>query len=160
MQVRAITKDDHDVLWSMLEPVFRAGDTYAINPDISKADAIRYWISADAGSYFIEDESGVLGTYYLKTNAAGGGSHVCNCGFITSRDSGGKGVARNMLDDALARAKTVGYKAMQFNFVLANNTRAIDIWQRAGFDTVGQLPNAFDHPQDGMIDALVMFKTL
>ena len=108
----------------------------------------------------IADESGPLGTYYLKTNAQGGGAHVCNCGFATALNSGGKGVARAMLEDALSRAKTAGYKAMQFNFVLSNNTRAIDIWHRAGFETVGCLPKAFDHPTEGMIDALVMFKTL
>jgi ribosomal protein S18 acetylase RimI-like enzyme len=96
----------------------------------------------------------------LKTNAQGGGAHVCNCGFITAPNSAGKGVARAMLTDALTRAKAKGYQAMQFNFVLSNNTRAIDIWTRAGFDIVGRLPHAFKHPKDGMIDALVMFKTL
>lgn len=160
MKFRAVTHDDHHVLWQMLEPVFRAGETYAIDPEITETDALIYWTGADAGSYVIEDETGVLGTYYLTTNAQGGGSHVCNCGFITAPNSGGKGVARAMLSDALTRAKQTGYKAMQFNFVLANNIRAIDIWARAGFDTVGRLPNAFDHPTDGMIDALIMFKTL
>jgi ribosomal protein S18 acetylase RimI-like enzyme len=144
----------------MLEPVFRAGDTYAIDPNISYSDALSYWTCADAGSYIIEDESGPLGTYFLKTNAQGGGAHVCNCGFITAPNSGGKGAARAMLDDALTRAKHVGYKAMQFNFVLSNNARAIDIWTRAGFETVGRLPKAFNHPIAGLIDALVMFKTL
>lgn len=144
----------------MLKPVFRAGDTYAIDPEISRDDALAYWTGADAGVYLTQDESGVLGTYYIKTNAQGGGAHVCNCGFVTAPNAGGKGVARAMLHDALKRAKEHGYKAMQFNFVLANNTRAVDIWHRAGFDTVGRLPKAFDHPKDGMIDALVMFKTL
>lgn len=160
MLIRPSTPSDHQDLWMMLKPVFRAGDTYAIDPDVSQYNALAYWTGADAGSYVLEDDSGLIGTYYLRTNAAGGGAHVCNCGFITAQDSGGKGVARAMLDDALRRAKAVGYKAMQFNFVLSNNTRAIDIWHRAGFDTVGRLPKAFDHPKDGMIDALVMFKTL
>lgn len=155
-----IAAADYATLWSMLEPVFHAGDTYAIDPEISQDDAISYWTSADAGSFLCSDSGEVLGTYYLKTNAGGGGAHVCNCGFITAPNSGGKGVARAMLEDALNRARSSGYKAMQFNFVLSNNTRAIDIWQRAGFDTVGRLPKAFDHPRDGMIDALVMFKTL
>lgn len=160
MQIRATTPDDHAALWAMLGPVFRAGETYAIDPQISQEDAVAYWTGADAGSYIIEDETGVLGTYYIKTNQPGGGRHVCNCGFVTAPGSGGKGVARAMLDDALLRAKAAGYRAMQFNFVLSNNARAIDIWQRAGFDIVGRLPEAFDHPKDGYIDALVMFKTL
>lgn len=160
MQIQSISAQDHASLWGMLEPVFAAGDTYAIDPEISEKDAIDYWTKADAGSFIISDETGPLGTYFIKTNAAGGGAHVCNCGFITASNSGGKGVARAMLDDALSRAKTAGYTAMQFNFVLSNNTRAIDIWLRAGFDIVGRLPKAFDHPKVGFIDALVMFKTL
>lgn len=144
----------------MLKPVFHAGDTYAIDPDIGQDDALAYWVGADAGSFVIEVDGRLLGTYYIKTNAQGGGAHVCNCGFITAPNSGGQGIARKMLGDALIRAKAATYKAMQFNFVLANNVRAIDIWHRAGFETVGRLPNAFDHPKDGMIDALVMFRAL
>jgi len=144
----------------MLAPVFRSGETYAIDPAISRADALGYWTGADAGSYIARDGQTALGTYYIKTNAKGGGTHVCNCGFISAPKAGGKGVARAMLDDALCRAKDHGFKAMQFNFVLSNNLRAIDIWTRAGFETVGRLPKAFQHPKDGMIDALVMFKTL
>ena len=160
MRIRQAGAEDHAVLWDMLRPVFRAGETYAIDPGIGETEAVAYWTGADAGSYIIEDSSGPLGTYYIKTNQPGGGSHVCNCGFITAPDAGGKGAARAMLDDALVRAKALGYAAMQFNFVLANNTRAIDIWHRAGFDTVGRLPRAFRHPKDGAIDALVMFKEL
>lgn len=160
MEISEVNPSDHAEIWGMLEPVFRAGDTYAIDPDTSQPDAISYWTGADVGSFLCRDESGVLGTYYLKTNAQGGGAHVCNCGFVTGPNARGKGVARYMLEDALNRAKAAGYRAMQFNFVLSNNLRAIDIWHRAGFDTVGRLPKAFDHPSDGMIDALVMFKTL
>lgn len=160
MQIRDFRPEDQADLWAILKPVFRAGETYAIDPDISEPDALAYWTGADAGCYVIEDETGLLGTYYIKTNAAGGGSHVCNCGFVTGPGAAGKGVARAMLSDALTRAKGQGYKAMQFNFVLSNNTRAVDIWHRAGFETVGRLPKAFNHPKDGMIDALVMFKTL
>ncbi|MEM9579934.1 MAG: GNAT family N-acetyltransferase [Pseudomonadota bacterium] len=144
----------------MLKPVFRAGETYAIDPGISEVDALSYWTGADAGAFVIEDAGCALGTYYIRTNQPGGGSHVCNCGFITAQGTAGKGVARAMLEDALVRAKTAGFTAMQFNFVLANNTRAIDIWTRAGFDTVGRLPGAFDHPKDGLIDALVMYRHL
>ena len=90
----------------------------------------------------------------------GGGAHVCNCGFVTSPAARGKGVARLMLDHALQSARDAGFYAMQFNFVVASNVRAIDIWTRAGFDTVGRLPNSFRHPKDGLVDALVMYRRL
>ena len=130
MRIRPYSLPDNSDIWRMLEPVFRAGDTYAIDPQITREDAIAYWTGADAGAFVVEGENGALGTYYIKTNAQGGGAHVCNCGFVTASDAGGKGVARMMLTDALEREKALGYKAVQFNFVLSHNIRAVDIWHR------------------------------
>lgn len=137
----------------MLEPVFRAGDTYAIDPDISREDALAYWCAAHP---YITDG----GTYYIRPNQQGGGDHVCNAGFVTAASAVGKGVARKMLAHALSEAKALGFEAMQFNFVLANNMRAIDIWRRAGFNEIGRIPRAFRHPTAGMVDALILHKFL
>ncbi|NNJ67766.1 MAG: GNAT family N-acetyltransferase [Boseongicola sp.] len=153
VQIRPATTSDEDAIWSMLEPVFRAGDTYAIDPDITRADALRYWFAAQT---YITDG----GTYYIRPNQMGGGDHVCNAGFVTAAQASGRGVARAMLAHALSEAKTLGFDAMQFNFVLASNTRAIDIWQRAGFNQIGRIPQAFRHPRDGKVDALILHKFL
>lgn len=157
---RGYSSDDAAAVWAMLKPVFRAGDTYTIDRDISEADALAYWTGPGRDVQVVCDTDKVVGTYYLVRNQAGGGSHVCNCGFVTSEAARGKGVARAMLADALVRAKGKGFLAMQFNFVVSTNTRAVDTWHRAGFETVGRLPKAFDHPELGLVDALVMFKTL
>lgn len=151
--IRPATQSDHDVIWAMLEPVFRAGDTYAINTDISRKDALAYWCAAHP---FITDG----GTFFIRPNQMGGGNHVCNAGFITSANATGKGVARAMLSRALSEAKAFGFEAMQFNFVLASNTRAIDIWKRAGFAQIARLPRAFRHPREGYVDALILHKFL
>lgn len=152
--------DDEDAIWAILEPVFRAGDTYAIDRDIPRAAALAYWMAASNHSYIAAAGDQILGTYYLKRNQGGGGAHVCNCGFATGPAVQGKGVARAMLAHALQAARTLGFEAMQFNFVVSTNTRAIAIWEGAGFDVVGRLPGAFDHPTQGRVDALVMYKTL
>lgn len=158
--LRLAGKADYGALWDMLRPVFRAGDTYAMDPDIDRTGALDYWCGADIGVWLAEEDGQPLGSYYLKTNQRGGGAHVCNCGFVTSTAARGKGVARLMLDHALQSARDAGFYAMQFNFVVATNTRAIDIWSRAGFETVGRLPDAFRHPRDGLVDALVMYRRL
>jgi ribosomal protein S18 acetylase RimI-like enzyme len=119
-----------------------------------------YWLGTDRESFVFEQDGAVLGTYYLRTNAGGGGSHVCNCGYITSPAAAGRGIARRMCLHSLDQARTRGYRAMQFNFVVATNTRAIDLWQTLGFATVGTLPGAFNHPRHGMVDALVMYQSL
>jgi len=156
--IRAAGPQDRDAVWSMLEPVFRSGETYAIDPDIGRDQALDYWYTERP--FVALDERLPLGTYYLRTNQPGGGSHVCNAGFVTAPDSGGRGVARAMLDHALANARSLGYHAMQFNFVVETNTRAVALWQRAGFATVGRLPRAFRHPVHGYVDALVMYREL
>ncbi|MEL6801850.1 MAG: GNAT family N-acetyltransferase, partial [Pseudomonadota bacterium] len=98
--------------------------------------------------------------YYVRPNQGGGGDHVCNCGYVTAAAAQGKGVARAMLAHSLGEARRLGYLAMQYNFVVETNTRAIEIWTRAGFETVGRLPGAFRHPEFGFVDALVMYKDL
>lgn len=152
--------DDAAALSQMLLPVFRDGDTYTVDPKVTAPDALAYWTAPEKTVFVAELSGRTLGTYYIRRNQEGGGAHVCNCGYITSPDARGKGIARAMLDHSLREARTQGYRAMQFNFVIANNTRAIEIWRHAGFATVGRLPDAFRHPTDGYVDALVMHRSL
>lgn len=158
IHLRPATQADDPDLWAMLEPVFRAGDTYAIDTDISREDALAYWLSARA--YIAEGDGRAFGTYYIRRNQQGGGSHVCNAGFVTARGAEGHGVARAMLDHALTEATRLGFEAMQFNFVLASNARAVDTWLRAGFTEIGRQPRAFRHPVLGPVDALILHKFL
>ncbi len=159
MQIRAASPADADTLWAMLEPVFRAGETYCVPRDIARSDALAYW-QDPPHEVFVAEEGAPLGTYFLTPNQQGGGAHICNCGFVTTPGAQGKGVARAMLDHALATARAQGYLGMQFNFVVATNTRAIALWEQNGFDIVGRLPRAFNSPTHGFVDALVMFQTL
>ena len=160
MQIRPATPADDDAIWAMLEPVFRAGDTYCVPTDVTRADGLAYWSDEPHRVFVAEDDVQPLGTYFLTPNQKGGGAHVCNCGFVTADAARGKGVARAMLVHSLDAAKSAGFRAMQFNFVVSTNTRAIAIWESHGFDVVGRLPDAFKHPREGYVDALVMYRHL
>lgn len=152
---------DWPALWAMLAPVFRAGETYAVDRDISEDAARHLWLAAPRATYLAEDGAGTaLGTYYIKTNAAGGGAHVCNCGYVTAAAAAGQGVATALCRHSQQVARALGYRAMQFNLVVASNTRAVALWQREGFDIAGTLPRVFDHPRLGPVDAHVMLKDL
>ena len=157
LHIRPVAEGEDDAIWGMLEPVFRAGDTYAIDPQIGRADALAYWTSEHA---HIADASGPVGTFYIRRNQRGGGSHVCNCGYITARGAEGKGIARAMLSFSLVEAKRLGFEAMQYNFVLDTNTRAIDTWARAGFTQIGRIPKAFKLPDGTYTDALILHRFL
>lgn len=159
--IRPARPEDDAAIWAMLEPVFRAGETYAVERDIDRAGALDYWCGGAHRVFMAEDGGGTpLGTYFLTANQRGGGAHVCNCGFVTAPAAGGRGVARAMLADALDQARAAGFTAMQFNFVIASNTRAVALWQAHGFEIMARLPAAFRHPQLGAVDALVMFRQL
>ena len=160
MRIRKATTADAGAIADIILPTIRAGETYALDPGMSHDDALAYWMGADRQTFVAEDEGRILGTYYLRTNQAGGGSHVANCGYMTGAAATGRGVARRMCEHSLAEARANGYRAMQFNFVVSTNDRAVRLWQSLGFAIVGRLPGAFRHPSHGYVDALVMHQAL
>lgn len=160
MKIRTATDKDRSAIWAIIEPVIRAGETYALDAKMGREDALNYWLGSDKTTFVAESDGEILGTYYIRTNQSGGGSHVCNCGYMTAAHATGRGIARAMCQHSLAYAKAAGYLAMQFNFVVSTNQRAVGLWQSQGFEIVGRLPKAFHHPSAGYVDALVMFKTL
>ncbi len=158
--VRPAGPGDADAIWAILEPVIRAGETYALPRDGTRAAMLAYW-SAPGHRVFVAGEEGrVLGTYLVRPNQQGGGAHVANASFMTHPDATGRGIARAMGRHALAEAAAQGFLAMQFNFVIASNTRAVALWHSLGFREVGRLPQVFRHPALGLVDALVMHRRL
>ena len=153
-------RSDADALWAMLEPVIRAGDVYALPLDMPREQALEYWLAAGNRVFIAEEEGLIVGSYYLRANQRGGGSHVANCGYLTAASAQGRGVAGAMCAHSLKFARSVGFRAMQFNFVVSTNEPAVHLWRKHGFEVVGRLPGAFQHPASGYVDALVMFREL
>ena len=160
MQIRQAQASDGPAILEIILPVIREGATYSLDPDMSAADALAYWMSSDKETFVAEADIVIVGTYFIRPNQAGGGRHVCNCGYITRTDAAGRGVARSMCQHSLAYARERGYRAMQFNFVVSTNERAVRLRQSLGFAIVGRLPGAFRHPAHGYVDALVMYQSL
>jgi ribosomal protein S18 acetylase RimI-like enzyme len=124
---------------------------------MSREAVLAYWLSAEKETFVWEENGAVLGTYFLKANQQGGGAHVANCGYVTAAAAQGRGIARAMCQHSLERASQRGFRAMQFNFVVSTNERAVKLWGSLGFEIVGRLPGAFQHLQHGFVDALVMY---
>ena len=158
--IRVVTTSDNDAIWRILESVIRGGDTYTLPADMNREDALAYWESAGHEVFVAEENGEILGTYYLRANQEGGGAHVANCGYMTAPWASGRGVARAMCQHSLERAQERGFRAMQFNFVVSSNERAVRLWESMGFEVVGRLPGAFMHPVMGAVDALVMYRQL
>ncbi len=158
--IRPAQSRDHDALWRILEPVIRAGTSYTLPTDLSREEALRYWFSDEHEVFVAEEQGAIVGTYFLQANRPGGGSHVANCGYITASTATGRGVASAMCEHSMVHARGRGFQAMQFNFVVRSNDRAVRLWQKLGFRIVGQLPKAFLHPERGYVDAYIMFREL
>src|SRR5207244_1944342 len=154
------TGDDIEAIWRILEPTIRAGETYTLPRDMTQDAALAWWAAPDHEVFVAESAGEILGTYFLRPNQQGGGAHVANCGYITAPGAYGRGVARAMCEHSLECAKNRGFRAMQFNFVVSSNDRAVRLWQSFGFEIVGCLPEAFLHPKLGYVDAFVMYRRL
>jgi L-amino acid N-acyltransferase YncA len=160
MIVRPASLSDANAIWTILEPTIRAGETYTLPRNMDRQQALDYWFSTEHTVFVAEEGDEIIGTYYLRVNQRGGGAHVCNCGYMTAAGASGRGVAQTMCTHSLEHAKSLGFRAMQFNFVVSTNERAVHLWHKFGFETVGRLPGAFLHPRLGYVDALVMFRNL
>ena len=144
--IRPTISADAPAIWSIIGPTIRAGETYALDRDMSEADALAYWLGPDRETFVAEADGEILGTYYLRANQAGGGSHIANCGYMTAAAATGRGIARAMCLHSLDQARRRGFRGMQFNFVVSTNERAVKLWQSLGFQIAGRLPLAFHHP--------------
>jgi L-amino acid N-acyltransferase YncA len=160
MNIRRATRDDFDQIWPIFHEIVSAGETYAFPRDTTKEQAQKIWLDIPRETYVIEENGQILGTYFIKTNQAGPGDHVCNCGYMVSSLARGRGLATAMCEHSQEMARALGYKAMQFNLVVTSNEGAVRLWNNLGFATVGRLPKAFCHPSKGYVDALVMYKWL
>lgn len=160
--IRPYAGDDWDNVWPVLEPVFRAGETYPYPRDISAAQAHEAWTTGGKAVFVAVDEStgAFLGTYYLRSNFEGAGSHICNCGYVVAEHARGRGVAARMCEHSQVEAIARGYRAMQYNLVVSTNESAVHLWKKMGFTIIGTIPEAFRHPRFGFVDAYVMYKPL
>ena len=160
MNIREAIETDFDSIWRIFHNIVKTGETYAYPQDTTKAQAQKIWIHAPRKTYVFEEAGEILGTYYIKTNQQGPGKHVCNCGYMVAQQARGRGLATAMCEHSQYSAQQLGYYAMQFNFVAATNEGAVKLWHKLEFKTVGRLPKAFNHPTQGFVDALVMYKWL
>lgn len=184
MKIRAATEADRDAIWDIFHEIVVTGDTYAFDPKMSREEALTCWFRADTHTYVAgldrqsvgeavgfpgtatpsptagTEDRVIVGTYILRPNQAGGGAHVANAAFMVALNARGLGVGRKMAEHSLSEARRLGFRAIQFNFVISTNIAAIHLWEQLGFKIVGTLPGAFRHAKEGYVDVYVMFRSL
>ena len=158
--IRIARKEDQTAIWEIFRAVVAPGDTYAFDPGITQDKALAYWFAPGNWTYVAEQDNSISGTYILRANQPGPGSHVANAAFMVAPSARRMGVGRSMAEHCLGEARRLGFRAMQFNYVVSTNKAAVGLWKQLGFGIVGTLPEAFRHPRLGFVDVYVMFKEL
>jgi ribosomal protein S18 acetylase RimI-like enzyme len=160
IKIRSIIRSDESGIWEIIEPVIKSGDTYMYAPDSSREKMMSIWFDPEKFTYVAEMEDKIVGTFFLKANQPDLGSHVVNAGYMVHPDFRGRGIAEQMCRYSLEEARKLGFKAMQFNCVIATNEVAVRLWQKCGFQIIGTLPKAYQHQTLGLVDAHVMYQWL
>ena len=160
LEIRKIIESDKDEVWKIIQAVIATGDTYLFYPNSSKEKMLDWWCGADKQTYVAVSEGKIVGTFFLKANQPDLGSHIANAGYMVAPEAKGKRVGKTMAEFSLTEAKCLGYSAMQFNFVVKSNEIAVKLWQQIGFEIIGEIPEAFQHSQNGLTNALIMYRKL
>jgi len=160
MEIRKAISSDKPPVWRIIEAVIATGDTYVFDPETPEDEMIAYWFSPEKHIYVADEDGEILGTYWLKANQPGLGSHVGNGAYMVSPNAKGKGIGRMMAEHSIGEARRLGFTAMQFNFVVKSNDVAVKLWQSVGFEIIGEIPEAFNHKQNGLTNAYIMYRKL
>jgi L-amino acid N-acyltransferase YncA len=161
LDIREFTDADWPEVWAIYQDVVNAGETYTYDPAWSEEHARTIWVEPAPGRTFVAVDAGrVVGTAHVGPNKPGRGSHVATASFMVDSDARGLGVGRALGAHVLAVAREEGYSSMQFNAVVESNTGAVRLWKELGFDIIGTVPEAFDHPRLGKVGLHVMYQQL
>ena len=160
LEIRKIIESDKDEVWKIIQAVMATGDTYLFYPNSPKEKMLDWWCGADKQTYIGVLNNKIVGTFFLKANQPDLGSHIANAGYMVAPTAKGKRVGKTMAEFSLTEAKRLGYSAMQFNFVVKSNEIAVKLWQKLGFEIIGEIPEAFQHSQNGLTNALIMYRKL
>ena len=160
IEIRNAADTDKPAVWQIIKAVIAGGDTYVYPPDSPEAEMTAYWFGPEKYTYVAVDDGKIVGTFWIKANQPGLGSHVANAAYMVSPDAGGKGIGRQMAEFSLKEARRLGFTAMQFNFVVKGNAVAVKLWQSVGFEIIGEIPDAFDHHREGFTNAYIMYRKL
>ncbi len=161
-KIRKARLEDFEEIYDIFCAVLDCGDTYSYTrEEMTPERSLAYWMSAVGTNCFVADVAGkVAGVAAVRPNRTGRGGHVANASFIVHPDFRRIGIATSLGNHALKTAKKLGYKAMQFNFVVSVNKIAIDLWKNLGFSIIGTMPQGFRHAKKGLVDVYIMHRFL
>jgi L-amino acid N-acyltransferase YncA len=160
IEIRKATEKDKDEIWEIIKFVIAAGDSFTLAPDSPREEMLADWLSAEKHTFVAVADGKIVATFYIKPNQPGLGSHIANGSYMVSPEARQKGIGRQIGEFSIAEATRLGFHAMQFNFVVKSNEKAVKLWQSLGFEIIGEIPEAFQHKENGLTNAFIMYRKL
>lgn len=158
--IRKFRVEDEPRIGEIIKYVISKGDTYVYAPDAQIMDVLREWCGSEKQTFVAVSDDEIVGTFFIKPNQTGLGSHIANAGYMVAPEARGRGIGRRMGEYSIEAAREMGFYAMQFNFVVKSNESAVRLWMSLGFEVVGEIPNAFRHSERGLTNVLIMYRKL
>ena len=167
VRIRLASPADRPKVLHIARAVRDAGDAWWWPADHDDAALERYWfeeVFEAGGETFVAvdaaDDDAVLGAYLIDPVGQGRRRHVAHGGYMVDPAVRRRRIGRTMGEHSLDEARRRGFVAMQYNCVVSTNEPAVRLWLSLGFDIIGTLPRAFEHPTLGLVDAHVMHRSL
>ena len=160
LDIRPANEADKPAIWQIIKAVIAGGDTYVFSPDASEDEMMAFWFTPDKHNYVVTSNDEIVATFWLRANQPGLGKHIGNAAYMVSPNAAGQGIGKKMALWSLDEARRLGFTSMQFNFVVKTNTVAVNLWKSIGFEVIGEIPEAFNHGREGLVNALIMYQKL
>jgi len=160
IEIRKAEERDKPMVWQIIKAVIAGGDTYVFSPDATEDEMMAFWFTPDKHNYVAFDGGEIVATFWLRANNPGLGKHVGNAAYMVAPAAAGKGIGKQIALWSLDEARRLDFTAMQFNFVVKSNTVAVRLWQKLGFEIIGEIPDAFVHSKNGLTNAYIMYRKL
>jgi len=153
MIVRAFTKQDIAPMVEIWNEVVEEGIAF---PQLNTLNLESGQTFFDSQTFcgVAEEDGSIYGLYILHPNNEGRVGHIANASYAVSKKSRGKGVGRKLVQDSLVKLPEFSFKIMQFNAVVATNTRALHLYEQLGFKRLGTIKGGFKMP-DGTYEDIV-----
>lgn len=159
--IRKATDRDWPDIYPFYSAIMAEGRTYAFPVDQSLAEAEPWWMEQPPGETVVAlIDDVIVGSAKMGPNRPGRGSHVATASFLVDPAYQGRGVGRALGRYVVDWCRAAGYRGIQFNAVVEANTAAVHLWRSLGFEIIGTVPEAFDHPDHGLVGLHIMYHHL
>ena len=142
--IRAFERKDVQEAIAVWNQVVEAGNAFPQTEPLEEESGTAFFEEQSYTAVAVcKDKETVAGLYILHPNNIGRCGHICNASYAVREDLRGLHVGEMLVRDCLERARSLGFRILQFNAVVRSNTAALSLYEKLGFIRLGVIPGGF-----------------